>query len=307
MKYCKKCGAEIPEGVNFCEKCGNSVGQAPKQKSGKKKWVIAISSGVIVLAVGIVGGLFATGVIGGKDNVVQTSTDTADIQETPSVSGEAVGNAEAEGQNGKESQKTDVADARDKAWEAFEAYKADIESEYKTVEQEYENAYEEDEDTTTASLEDYKRVHGYCMIYLDSDDYPELIVYDSYMTSLAKNYIWTYKSGTINKIEDFIYINSYQERQGYFYHLMHGESGMECTEAISQLNGISSTDLIQEEWSADGDDEAGEVFGKVYGDQKLAEKAELASGTWTDIAGFAGTIDEAFILLQRSGARDLFR
>ena len=88
MRYCKKCGAELPEDVSFCEKCGNPVGQVPKQGKSKKKWVIAISSGVIILAVAIAGVLFVNGVIGGKDKAVQVDADSV-VQETPSLSGEA--------------------------------------------------------------------------------------------------------------------------------------------------------------------------------------------------------------------------
>lgn len=45
MRYCKKCGTEIPEGAGFCEKCGNPVGQVAKPGGGKKKWVFGIGIG----------------------------------------------------------------------------------------------------------------------------------------------------------------------------------------------------------------------------------------------------------------------
>ncbi|MCM1236148.1 MAG: zinc-ribbon domain-containing protein, partial [Ruminococcus flavefaciens] len=108
MRYCKKCGAELPEGVSFCEKCGNPVGQVPKQGKGKKKWVIAISSGVvIILAVAIVGVLFAKDVIGGTDNAVQTDAGTVVSTETPSASGEKV---QSEKQSDNNEQKNNAED-----------------------------------------------------------------------------------------------------------------------------------------------------------------------------------------------------
>lgn len=290
---CKKCGAKIPDGASFCEKCGKPIQDIAKKRK-KKGVIIGGCVGVLVLVVVTIGILFVTGMMGDKKDGVQANADILVSQESPSVTEEEVTGIEAEKKNEQESQETDADNARDKAWEAFEAYKADIEYEYKTIEQEYEETLEEEEDTTAVSLEDYKRVHGYNMIYLDEDDYPELIVYDSYMTSLAKNYIWTYKNGVITKMEDFMDISSYQERQGYFYHLQHGLSGLECTELISQMKGISVTEVITKEWESDGDSEEWEVFEKLDGYQILAEKAEIGSSTWIDITDFANTIDEAF-------------
>lgn len=90
IRYCEKCGSEIPKGARFCEKCGSRIEpdiQEGEEDSSHKKWIIGgIIGGVAVVAVVVVA-LFATGVLGGKDDVVQTSTDGADIQETPSVTG----------------------------------------------------------------------------------------------------------------------------------------------------------------------------------------------------------------------------
>ena len=76
--FCEKCGTEIPKGAKFCEKCGFQVEpdiQESKEDSSHKKWIIGgIIGGIAVVAV-IVVVLFATGVLGGKDDVVQTSTD----------------------------------------------------------------------------------------------------------------------------------------------------------------------------------------------------------------------------------------
>ena len=58
-KFCTKCGAEIPSGANFCEKCGTPVSGVPvnnmpadknqKQEPGKNTWLIRISTGVGLL------------------------------------------------------------------------------------------------------------------------------------------------------------------------------------------------------------------------------------------------------------------
>lgn len=68
MRYCKKCGAEIPEGVDFCEKCGSPVRKVPRQGKRKKKWVIAISIVIVILAEAVAR-LFATGILENGDDV----------------------------------------------------------------------------------------------------------------------------------------------------------------------------------------------------------------------------------------------
>lgn len=76
--FCEKCGTEIPKGAKFCEKCGSRIEpdiQEGEEDSSHKKWIIGgIIGGIAVVAVVVVA-LFATGVFGGKDDVVQTSTD----------------------------------------------------------------------------------------------------------------------------------------------------------------------------------------------------------------------------------------
>lgn len=54
MKYCAKCGAKIPEGNKFCEKCRNEVnmdspGNADKRiKKGKFITVVAVAAAIAV-------------------------------------------------------------------------------------------------------------------------------------------------------------------------------------------------------------------------------------------------------------------
>lgn len=72
MRYCINCGEKLVEGMNFCGRCGTPVGQVPKQGDEKKKWVIlAVSLGVVMLAVAVAGILFAMGFVGNKGETVQ--------------------------------------------------------------------------------------------------------------------------------------------------------------------------------------------------------------------------------------------
>ena len=75
--YCEKCGTEIPKGAKFCEKCGLQVEpdiQESKEESSNRKWIVGgIIGGTIFVAVLTGGILFATGILGGNKEVVQTS------------------------------------------------------------------------------------------------------------------------------------------------------------------------------------------------------------------------------------------
>lgn len=74
--FCEKCGTEIPDNAKFCEKCGALVEpelQEHKEEVSHKKWILGgIIGGIAVVAVVVVL-LFATGVLGGKEETVQTS------------------------------------------------------------------------------------------------------------------------------------------------------------------------------------------------------------------------------------------
>lgn len=175
MKYCKNCGEEISDGASFCEKCGNLVGQVPKQKGRKKKLVLAISFGVIMTAV-IVGGLFATGIIGGKEDVAQTNSDVIVTQDTPSVTGDAVKSAEEiEGDEQKDT--LGGSNEEDMAWEAFVAYKAYMDAKINAALEEH-NADYEIYDDNYMDEDEYLRMAGYyyALVYVDDDGYPELVV-----------------------------------------------------------------------------------------------------------------------------------
>lgn len=118
MRYCKNCGAEIADGISFCKKCGTPVGKVPKQENKKKKWIFAISSGVILCVAVTVGVLFAVGIFGGKDDLVQTGNDvSAGTEQTgqEEVSGDSSENS-AKDEDVKEDmdEKTSEQDAQSK-------------------------------------------------------------------------------------------------------------------------------------------------------------------------------------------------
>lgn len=51
-RFCDQCGTELPEGVAFCHKCGNSVLDAEgKKESGRKKWVLTAVLAIVFIFV----------------------------------------------------------------------------------------------------------------------------------------------------------------------------------------------------------------------------------------------------------------
>ncbi len=296
MKYCKNCGTELAEGAGFCEKCGNPVGQTPKQGNTKKKWVFAISSGVIILAVAIVGGLFAMGVIG--DKVVQTSTDTADIKETPSVTGEAVGATE-ELEGSKQKDTSDNGNAEDMAWEAYVAYKAYMDAKI-NAELEDQNADYEQGDDSYMDMEEYLQGFGYyyALIYLDSDNYPEMVT--SWKGARSGTSLYTYKNGNVveTDITHTSYIE-YKDREGYVYS-MFSESGT-YSETFSKME--DSYPYLTQLYSNGGEYVSGIEESPAKGAGQIEKELGLKTQTeiWNKIEweDFCSTIDEAYTQLLR--------
>lgn len=54
-KFCSKCGAEIPQGMNFCNKCGNPVSNNVNNNKKGNKILYAI---IIIICIFIVGAVF---------------------------------------------------------------------------------------------------------------------------------------------------------------------------------------------------------------------------------------------------------
>ena len=112
--FCQKCGANLPDGSTFCQVCGSQLNVAPAtpvmpaapaapvapagydlpvapQPPKKKKtgMIIAIVVAVIVVIAGVVGALFATGVIGKSDEerIQEIAEDTANKISRGTVNG----------------------------------------------------------------------------------------------------------------------------------------------------------------------------------------------------------------------------
>lgn len=94
--FCEKCGTEIPKGMKFCEKCGASVEpklQKHKEEVSHKNWILGGIIGSIFIVSVVVVALFATGILGGKDETIQTSagggtqsdTGVSDVTEQPNM------------------------------------------------------------------------------------------------------------------------------------------------------------------------------------------------------------------------------
>lgn len=278
MKYCKKCGAELPDGASFCEKCGNPI-QGTAKKSKKKKLIVCGCVGVIVLAIAVTGVLYATGMIGGKGEAVQADVDTVVPTEMPSVTEEAIGGTEADSQA---EQKTDVSDARDKAWEAYVAYKAYLGGQ-QDKEREDEEYTDEDDGQTQFSL-----------IYLDEDEYPELIVFRTQAT-VDNHFLYTYKNGAVVDTEFTATDILYKERQDYIFDYSRYTLGT-THDIVQVLKGEDMETVYEnlyelevEKSMEDSDYNIEEHFDSP---EKVADKCGVAGG-W-DEPVYGANIDEAY-------------
>ncbi len=220
MRYCGNCGNEIPEGMAFCEKCGAAV-EDQAQKKNRKTLLLAVLAGFLVVTVGTVCALFATGVLGEKG-----TRETAAVKDAQ--------NAEQTVQKD-----TNTRQAAERAWEAYQAYLDEIGpavqafAEYQSAYEEYETQVEEDQeyydeyavslydDLEEPSWEDYDEYdfpiemfldedadhYHICgkLFFLDSDDYPELfLISQEYSGSVASGYVvlLTYKDDQVIMLED---------------------------------------------------------------------------------------------------------
>lgn len=68
MKYCTKCGTQVPDDSKFCTKCGSKLNGEPAESPSKSKKSTLIGVGA-VLVVAVVAVLFVTSIMGGKAKV----------------------------------------------------------------------------------------------------------------------------------------------------------------------------------------------------------------------------------------------
>ncbi len=285
MKYCKKCGAEIPEGAGFCEKCGNPVGKTPEQENSKKRWILAIGSGVvIILATVTVGVLYVTGILGGKkDEAVQVDADRVASTETPNVSGGAVKGAE-ESEGAEQEDTSGSGNTEDMAWEAFQAYKILIDGDRDGWEEEMLGS-------------SYDSSHYFSLIYLDSDNYPELLVHQTAVRPADGN-IYTYKGSDAEEVSFFAGGTiAYQEKMGYIY--SRGWYTCDWTECMNLYNGDSASSLFNNTISDENDYYGVEEVARLVGVDNGREWITLDhdnSSEGSDIV-WGENIDEAYIQL----------
>lgn len=82
--YCQKCGAENAEGVNFCAKCGNPLGQAapplqPQPVAARSSSMMLLVIGVVVVAVILIAAVIAVMLLaGGSSNLEITDSSYTD-------------------------------------------------------------------------------------------------------------------------------------------------------------------------------------------------------------------------------------
>lgn len=271
---CKKCGAKIPDGASFCEKCGKPIQDIAKKRK-KKGVIIGGCVGVLVLVVVTIGILFVTGMMGDKKDGVQANADILVSQESPSVTEEEVTGIEAEKKNEQESQETDADNARDKAWEAFEAYKIYVEQKERD-EAESEEGYAGDE-------EEYEEELMFAFIYLDSDDYPELLWGMNQGTGYME--VYTYKNGEVisTGFSGGTYF-SYKERRNYIY--CSTFSG-EPSQTYAVIQGAAVKELYSESSQNAEELKSAKEIAKITG------VSELSVDDWNTPNLFE-TIDEAF-------------
>ncbi len=285
MKFCSKCGAELPDEAKFCARCGQTVegikAETGVRKKSKMPLILGIAAGVLSVAVIVVCALIGTGVIGGAGEGAGTaqqpegqSGQTAEMNPTGtpvSATSEATPTPTQTPETSKENQMRC-------AWEAYKAYKKAIKpnasKEFwkdKAVDGEYVNIG---------------------LFYLDADDYPEFLWYDAWSWMVL-----TYKQGKVSKVEEgeVASLNKFscKERQGYMLIDMY-ITPYETT-TISYYDGMD----LNEVWRGDccrnelyAVDEYGEVDTKKKykeGIKKFEKKLAAQIGNeadWTDMVNW---------------------
>lgn len=269
--YCKECGSQMPENVNFCPKCGapagikKSIGSTPgagtAKKHGKRnRFIAGIAAVVFLSAIAVVGILFAIGRIGNKGVAGRTETTESPVQ------------AEA----GQSTEK--AAEAEDKAREAYKAYEKVI----RKWKEEYDG-YGEDDD----GMNDL--IYQYAFIYLDADDYPEMLEWDLGST-VANKFLYTYKKGEVMQLDFQGNDISYRERFGYIHDAYRHSEGF-GVDNVAVLRGVQLKELFSKEYSYDERD--------AYTIQGIAEEInmpKLGEGEWI-VPEYYETCSEAFVQL----------
>lgn len=290
----------MPENVGICLECGtpadekksaesNADTRAPRGRS--KKLVIGCIAMIFLIVIAAVGILFAIGGIGNKGVAGRTETTESPVQ---AEAGQPTEKAAA-----KAEKKTDqVREAEDKAWEAYKAYKKvtrkreeDAEDAYyeaEDAEEEYDEYGGEDDDVNDLSF-DIRRIYQYAFIYLDADDYPEMLEWDLGST-VANKFLYTYKKGEVMQLDFQGNDISYRERFGYIHDVYRHSEGF-GVDNVAVLRGVQLKELFSKEYSYDERD--------AYTIQGIAEEInmpKLGEGEWI-VPEYYETCSEAFVQL----------
>ena len=208
--FCRNCGKEIREGAAFCVQCGAVVRhepvEVPKGRGGKKRWIIPVVSGVIILLIAVaVGGVFLLRVRVPEKEIEEIENEAKEAENHSDMTDVDPEENDLPAEQGNDSP---VANLEDK--EASEPEEDTSQSQSPVQD---ESVPEENTDWVQAYLnkmdEEAQTVNEwnegqqwsfweYDLIYLDDDEIPELVSGpDGYWVS-----VYTYHDGQLYTLID---------------------------------------------------------------------------------------------------------
>lgn len=208
--FCERCGKEIREGAAFCVQCGAAVSsepaEVPKGKSGKKRWVIPVVLGVIILLfVAVVGGVLLLRVrepekeIEEIENEADETEDYSDMTDVDTEENELPSEEENDSLTADLEDKEASGSEEDTAQSQPSVQDEPVQEGNTDWVQAYLNKMDEEAQTVNEWNEDQQwSFWEYDLIYLDDDDIPELVSGpDGYWVS-----VYTYHDGQLYTLID---------------------------------------------------------------------------------------------------------
>lgn len=177
MKYCTKCGTQMPDDSKFCTKCGSKLNGEPVESPVKSKKPMLVGVGAVLVVA-----MVALVIVLSKGK----GTGNPDIAASPIGKSEEL----ADDSTDKDEQSEDLAgDVEAPADDTAEA-----EDDTDTVSPEAFEAYKDYARTNYGDMSFFK----YSMIYLDSDDIPECVVWCGSSENVDCNVcVMSYKDGEV--------------------------------------------------------------------------------------------------------------